>query len=147
MTNSTDKSQLQSAIEFAQNVNPLPRCKHDNALRDGAGELLEPPCGCRFDKSAAAPAPERIYIRPRYANTLAQQVMDGGIFHYEGSPECVEYVRADLASPAQDGLTVEANLVSKTAILNLLADAQRETDCKTRAWRVLERVYQQIAAL
>lgn len=40
--------------------------------------------------------PDRIYIRPRYAKTLAGQMMDGGIFHYEGGPECVEYVRSDL---------------------------------------------------
>lgn len=28
-------------------VDPLPRCEHGAALRDGAGEGLEPPCGCR----------------------------------------------------------------------------------------------------
>lgn len=39
---------LSDAIEFAETVNPLPRCKHNACLRDGAGELLEPPCGCRF---------------------------------------------------------------------------------------------------
>lgn len=27
--------------------NALPRCAHGAALRDGAGEALEPPCGCR----------------------------------------------------------------------------------------------------
>lgn len=28
---------------------PLPRCEHGNCLRDGGGELLEPPCGCRME--------------------------------------------------------------------------------------------------
>ncbi len=27
---------------------PLPRCKHGNNLRDGAGEALQPDCGCRW---------------------------------------------------------------------------------------------------
>ena len=27
---------------------PLPRCKHGSCLYDGAGEKLEPPCGCRW---------------------------------------------------------------------------------------------------
>ena len=26
---------------------PLPRCEHGSCLVDGAGEQLEPPCGCR----------------------------------------------------------------------------------------------------
>ena len=31
--------------ELGQN-HPLPRCAHARALRDHAGEMLEPPCGC-----------------------------------------------------------------------------------------------------
>lgn len=39
---------LQEAIEFAQRIDPLPRCEHGSCLRDGGGERLEPPCGCRL---------------------------------------------------------------------------------------------------
>lgn len=39
---------LHEAIEFAENYRPLPRCKHGTALKDGAGDLLEPSCGCLF---------------------------------------------------------------------------------------------------
>lgn len=34
-----------AAKEFG--ADPLPRCVHDACLIDGAGERLEPPCGCR----------------------------------------------------------------------------------------------------
>lgn len=44
-------SKLSEAIAFAESVNPLPRCPHDNALRDGAGEALEPPCGCHISQA------------------------------------------------------------------------------------------------
>lgn len=37
---------LAEAINYVEANHPLPRCKHDAALRDGAGEALEPPCGC-----------------------------------------------------------------------------------------------------
>lgn len=40
-------SVLSEAIAFAELVGPLPRCIHGAALRDGGGESLEPPCGCR----------------------------------------------------------------------------------------------------
>lgn len=39
---------LQDAIEFVETFHPLPRCDHGNCLRDGAGEILEPFCGCRM---------------------------------------------------------------------------------------------------
>lgn len=42
--------ELNSAIEFAERVAPLPRCRHGKALRDDAGDWLEPSCGCRFPK-------------------------------------------------------------------------------------------------
>lgn len=45
----TDK--LASANAFVATHYPLPRCVHENALRDHSGEPLEPSCGCR---SAAA---------------------------------------------------------------------------------------------
>lgn len=37
-------SELRAAIDFVERTHPLPRCKHNQALRDAAGE---PPCGCR----------------------------------------------------------------------------------------------------
>lgn len=39
-------SNLNAAIAFAEQVAPLPRCIHGNALQDGGGELLAPPCKC-----------------------------------------------------------------------------------------------------
>lgn len=41
------KSVLRKAIDWAEENYPLPRCVHGNALKDGAGERLEPNCGCR----------------------------------------------------------------------------------------------------
>ncbi len=41
---------LAAAIAHVEATAPLPRCEHGHALRDGAGEGLWPPCGCRhFD--------------------------------------------------------------------------------------------------
>lgn len=40
---------LADVIAFAERLDPLPRCEHGNALRDGAGETLEPSCGCRHE--------------------------------------------------------------------------------------------------
>jgi hypothetical protein len=37
-------AELNAAIA---SVPPLPRCEHGNALRDHAGDVLEPSCGCR----------------------------------------------------------------------------------------------------
>jgi len=37
---------LTDAIAWANENFPLPRCRHGKALRDGAGEMLEPSCGC-----------------------------------------------------------------------------------------------------
>lgn len=45
--NEQSKDNLSEAIAFAEAVGPLPRCPHGSALKDGAGEVLEPPCGCR----------------------------------------------------------------------------------------------------
>lgn len=39
---------LRAAIEETERVAPLPRCTHGSCLVDGAGERLEPPCGCRL---------------------------------------------------------------------------------------------------
>lgn len=44
---------LDLAIRKTQRIWPLPRCIHDNCLKDGAGELLEPTCGCRYDRIVA----------------------------------------------------------------------------------------------
>lgn len=43
-----NQDSLKEAIKFANEVHPLPRCKHDNALKDHADEILEPPCGSRW---------------------------------------------------------------------------------------------------
>lgn len=43
---------LHNAVEFAERVYTLPRCEHGSCLRDHAGELLEPDCGCRFSINA-----------------------------------------------------------------------------------------------
>lgn len=42
--------ELANAVAFVEKHYPLPRCSHGQALRDGAGDILEPSCGCRaFD--------------------------------------------------------------------------------------------------
>lgn len=40
---------LHDAITFVNRFHPLPRCIHGHALKDGGGEILEPPCGCRTE--------------------------------------------------------------------------------------------------
>jgi len=45
---------LTDAIEWAETNHPLPRCEHGKALKDGAGELLEPSCGCRWAEPASS---------------------------------------------------------------------------------------------
>lgn len=40
-------ARLHAANVETERDHPLPRCEHGSALRDGAGEALEPPCGCR----------------------------------------------------------------------------------------------------
>ena len=58
---STDKydraavKRLANAVAETERDYPLPRCRHGKALRDGGGENLEPPCGCRFTKGDARP--------------------------------------------------------------------------------------------
>lgn len=32
-------------------LDPLPRCRHNAALLDGAGEILEPSCGCQYGQA------------------------------------------------------------------------------------------------
>lgn len=39
---------LAAAVAKTERDHPLPRCDHGKPLRDGAGEALEPPCGCRL---------------------------------------------------------------------------------------------------
>lgn len=39
---------LNAAIEHVNEHHPLPRCSHGNAMRDHAGNVLEPSCGCRL---------------------------------------------------------------------------------------------------
>jgi len=41
-------AELGAAVEQVNREHPLPRCAHGKALADGAGEKLEPPCGCRL---------------------------------------------------------------------------------------------------
>lgn len=36
-------------------LDPLPRCGHGGCLLDASGEILEPPCGCRWGAPPAAP--------------------------------------------------------------------------------------------
>lgn len=38
---------LAAATRWVEEHHPLPRCEHGNALRDHAGDVLEPSCGCR----------------------------------------------------------------------------------------------------
>lgn len=44
----------------------LSRCQHGSALRDGAGERLEPPCGCRaeseYDRLRAVSPEDALYF-------------------------------------------------------------------------------------
>lgn len=42
-------ARLAQAVKDVERDHPLPRCQHGSALRDHAGERLEPPCGCRDD--------------------------------------------------------------------------------------------------
>ena len=51
--------ELREAIDFVETHHPLPRCAHGQALKDHAGELLEPSCGCRA--TMAKREPLRIY--------------------------------------------------------------------------------------
>jgi hypothetical protein len=39
---------LAQAVRDVEREHPLPRCSHENALRDHGGEYLEPACGCRM---------------------------------------------------------------------------------------------------
>ena len=39
-------SDLSASIAAVETHAPLPRCEHGSPLRDGAGEFLEPLCGC-----------------------------------------------------------------------------------------------------
>lgn len=41
-----DIYRLTRAVAHVEAYYPLPRCPHGNALEDGAGERLEPSCGC-----------------------------------------------------------------------------------------------------
>lgn len=43
-----DLAILQAVNDYVAKNYPLPRCDHGNALRDHAGELLFPSCGCRL---------------------------------------------------------------------------------------------------
>lgn len=45
---------LSDAIRHVEQHHPLPRCEHGKPLRDGGGELLEPPCGCRLTVGQSA---------------------------------------------------------------------------------------------
>jgi hypothetical protein len=45
-----EEDTLGAAIRHVEQQHPLPRCGHGSALRDGGGERLEPPCGCRAAK-------------------------------------------------------------------------------------------------
>jgi hypothetical protein len=45
---------LAKAIHEVERDHPLLKCWHGNNLHDGAGELLEPACGCRANYAAAS---------------------------------------------------------------------------------------------
>jgi hypothetical protein len=57
MTNDPIKN-LQDAIDWAEKNYPLPRCRHGKALKDAAGDLLEPTCGCRLQGCVIVCPPE-----------------------------------------------------------------------------------------
>jgi len=62
--------ELHRAVVEVNRDHPLPRCEHDQALRDHSGEKLEPPCGCR--------APEKdwiISLRDPVGNATLQQLV------------------------------------------------------------------------
>jgi hypothetical protein len=46
-------ARLSDSVRWAETHHPLPRCMHGHAVRDGAGERLEPSCGC----TSASPRP------------------------------------------------------------------------------------------
>lgn len=51
---------LSKAIAETERDHPLPRCRHGKPLIDGAGEILEPPCGCRYqdrNEQGTTPSP------------------------------------------------------------------------------------------
>jgi hypothetical protein len=57
----TEIKKLREAVAFAEKRYPLPRCIHGGCLRDAAGELLEPSCGCwvyQMDPDFRRDAPE-----------------------------------------------------------------------------------------
>ncbi len=45
-----DIARLGAAVDLLEKNHPLPRCAHGNALRDHAGDTLEPSCGCKRAK-------------------------------------------------------------------------------------------------
>lgn len=48
----SEREQIAELSETIKAINrdyPLPRCKHGNALQDGAGDKLAPSCGCWDD--------------------------------------------------------------------------------------------------
>lgn len=47
-TGNKDIDDLHNAIAHVNTNHPLPRCSHGNAMRDHAGDILEPSCGCRL---------------------------------------------------------------------------------------------------
>jgi len=50
----SEEEQLDNLRQAIEETPELPRCAHGSALMDGAGELLEPPCGCRNQPAAPA---------------------------------------------------------------------------------------------
>lgn len=68
---------LREAIDFVQTNYPIPRCQHGNAIKDGAGDLLEPPCGCRarvvFLDFDARPSPKT----SRYCTKCQKDIKPG----------------------------------------------------------------------
>lgn len=60
-------------------TDPLPRCRHNNCLQEGAGERLEPPCGCRLTAPQETPAQQGLWrTQPTKVYSGDVPTMSGG---------------------------------------------------------------------
>lgn len=59
-------------VESLGGIDPLPQCKHGKPLVDGSGEILEPPCGCRYKvEYVPPPTPKLTPLPDKDAGTQA----------------------------------------------------------------------------
>lgn len=67
------------AIEYGPaGLDPLPQCEHGKPLLDGGGEILEPPCGCRWNKlivTLGTLISGRAHLKPRLENRFGVTVL------------------------------------------------------------------------